>query len=223
LEKLYAGQFLYNQQATETQFKKLAAQYQIIHLAMHGLVDEESPEFSSLAFSVGYFDEKNKPDSSNLSDNFLQCYEIKALELNADLVVLSACETAYGKYERGEGAISIGRSFFYNGTKSLLMTQWSINDAATPVLIGHFYDGLQQGKSKDEALQYAKIQYLTQAKGAAAHPAYWAAFVQMGNTFNLKIADTSYFYYYVLFGAIILSSLFLAYIGYSRLVSRQEK
>ena len=218
LEKLYAGKFFYNQQAVENQFKTLAPQYNVIHLAMHGLVDEESPEFSSLAFSAGHFDEKNKPDSSNLSDNFLQCYEIKALELNADLVVLSACETAFGKYERGEGAISIGRSFFYNGTKSLLMTQWSINDASTPILIGHFYAGLQQGKTKDEALQYAKIQYLSQTQGLAAHPAFWAAFVQMGNTFNLKMANTGYFYPYILFGSIILLAVI-----YTILKKRENK
>lgn len=178
LQSKYAGAFYKGLDASEKQIKEKAGNYGILHLAMHGLVDEKTPEFSSLAMTE---------DGTPTEDNFFYAYEIKQLNLKAGLVVLSACETGAGKYQRGEGVVSIGRGFMYAGAPSLIMTLWSLNDQSALRLIEYFYDNLAAGMEKDEALRQAKIKYLSNAEGIAAHPGLWACFVQLGNYSSIKI------------------------------------
>lgn len=197
LESLYNGKFVTAQIANETAFKQIAAQYGILHLAMHGLVDKTNPEFSGLAFAE---------DASRKEDNFLYAYEIKQLELNANLVVLSACETGIGKYQRGEGVVSIGRSFMYAGAPSLLMTLWNLNDQSGAVIIEQFYQNLQAGMEKDEAIRQAKLYYMKNYPGEYAHPFMWAAFVQLGDYSNIEVAPKNNLLYYLL-GALAVAVL----------------
>jgi CHAT domain-containing protein len=180
-------------QASEAFFKENAHQYGIIHLAMHGIIDDKFPALSSLAFSeIG---DKNE-------DNFLQAHEIAKLSLQAQLVVLSACETGYGKYEQGEGVMSIGRAFMYAGVPTLVSTLWSVNDVATAVVMDNFYKKISQGQAPAEALQSAKIEYLATANGLSAHPFFWAAFVQIGDNQPISAAQKSYFLIYFAFAAL---------------------
>lgn len=172
LKENWSGEFFTDTAATEQAFREHASQHGILHLAMHGIVDEENPEYSSLAFSE---------NGDTLNDNFLYAYEIKQLDLNAALVVLSACETAAGKYLHGEGILSLGRGFMYAGAPSLLTTLWQLNDQAGAALIKAFYENLRAHMDKDEAIRQAKIAYLQQMQGAAAHPALWACFIQVGD------------------------------------------
>ena len=102
LEKQFDGSFLYKDKASESAFKTLAPQYPILHLAMHGTVNEHVPLLSSLIFA----ESKEKEE-----DNFLEAHEISHLELQAELIVLSACETGYGTFKQGEGIFSLARSF----------------------------------------------------------------------------------------------------------------
>ena len=178
LQGRYQGQFLKGNKATEKTFKDQAGNFAVLHLAMHGLVNSAQPQYSSLAFS-------DNPESTE--DNFLNAYEIKQLQLNASMVVLSACETGYGKYQRGEGVVSIGRGFMYAGTPTLVMTLWQLNDAAGLKIIRRFYANLEKGMEKDKALQKAKLDYLNKQQGLAAHPAMWACFVQLGDYAPLTI------------------------------------
>lgn len=178
LEELYAGQFYIGQQANETIFKTSAPKHGILHLAMHGLVDQKDPEYSGLALTE---------DQSKEEDNFLYAYEIKQLGLQAGLVVLSACETGIGKYQRGEGVVSIGRGFMYAGAPSLLMTLWSLNDQSGAAIIEQFYHNLSQGMEKDEAIRQAKLFYLDNYPNEYTHPFMWAAFVQVGDYSSIKI------------------------------------
>jgi CHAT domain-containing protein len=172
----------FGDQASEAFFKEHAHQYGIIHLAMHGIVDSKYPALSALAFSeIG---DKGE-------DNFLQAHEIAKLPLQAQLVVLSACETGYGKYEQGEGVMSLGRAFMYAGVPTLVSTLWSVNDVATAILMENFYQQLLQGDTPAKALQTAKLQYLATAKGQSAHPAFWAAFVQIGDNQPISAAQKS--------------------------------
>lgn len=173
LENIFAGDFLYGNAANEKTFKTNASKYGIIHLAMHGVLNPKHPMLSSLAFTE---------NSDSLEDNFLQAYEIARLQLNADLVVLSACETGYGKFEEGEGILSLARSFMYAGTPSLVVSLWSVNDFSTAFIMSSFYEQLQQGMPKDKALRAAKLGYLQQITGPASHPAYWSPFVQLGDS-----------------------------------------
>lgn len=202
LEGAYLGQFYYGKEATEAVFKKEASTHGVLHLAMHGWVDQKNPEYSGLILT-----ENQTKDE----DNILYSYEIKQLELQAKLVVLSACETGLGKYQRGEGVVSIGRSFMYAGVPSLLMTLWSLNDHSGSVIIEQFYKNLSEGMEKDEAIRQAKLYYLDNQASKYAHPYMWAAFVQVGDYSNIKINSKSYWNYYIIGTVVFLLVLLLTF------------
>jgi CHAT domain-containing protein len=173
LQHYLLGAFFTNKEADESNFKQKAKDYNIIHLAMHGILNPEEPLLSSLAFS---------DNAKQGEDNFLHAYEISNLNLNASLVVLSACETGYGKFRQGEGIMSLAHSFMYSGASSVLMSLWQVNDYSTGEIMRHYYTALAQKTPKDEAIRKAKLNYLEAAPSSqAAHPAYWAAFVPVGD------------------------------------------
>jgi CHAT domain-containing protein len=181
LQEHLFGTFHNGLTASEANFKKEASNYGIIHLAMHGVLDNKNPILSSLVFSE---------DSSTVEDNFLRAYEIAQLELNADLVVLSACETGYGKFQQGEGVMSLAHSFSYAGASSILMSLWQVNDFSTSQIMKNFYTNLACGASKEVALRKAKLDYLENKENQAAlHPAYWAAFIQTGDVKPLDLVS----------------------------------
>ncbi len=185
LAKQLGAETIVGAQANEAVFKSKASDYQIIHLAMHGLLNERNPMLSSLAFTE---------NGDQGEDNFLEVHEISAMQLSAELVVLSACETGYGKFQQGEGVMSLARSFMYAGVPSLVVSMWQVNDASTAIIMNQFYQNLQQGDNKALALQRAKQVYLEQAakdNPLAAHPAFWAAFIQLGDERALDVQATS--------------------------------
>jgi CHAT domain-containing protein len=189
----FEGSFLANNYATETAFKEAALDYSILHFAVHGLVDTKNPEFSGLALSE---------DGSKKEDNVLYTYEIKQLGLNADLVVLSACETGIGKYQLGEGILSIGRDFMYAGVPSMVTTLWSLNDYSSSIIVEQFYRNLGAGMEKDEALRQAKLFYLDNYNGLSTHPALWACFIQIGDYSSIPV-HKSYRIWYIGFASAI--------------------
>jgi len=180
LSKTYPGLFYFDNMASEHIFKEKAKDYGIIHLAMHGLLNKKTPLLSSLVFTE---------NSDSLENNFLQAYEISKLELNADLVVLSACETGYGKFETGNGIASLARSFMYAGAASMVVSLWQVNDNATAHIMTHLYQNLANGMDKSKALQQAKLRYIQQAEGILAHPAFWSPFIQMGNNVPIYLEE----------------------------------
>jgi CHAT domain-containing protein len=111
-------------------------------------------------------------------DGFLQVREIYNLKLNADLVVLSACQTGRGKLEKGEGILGFPRIFFYVGAKSVVLSLWKINDKSTSVFMDYFYYYLSQGNEKIQALRNAKLKML---ESKFNHPFYWAAYILNGD------------------------------------------
>lgn len=195
LKELFGGEFLYKEEANEANFKEKAPSYEILHLAVHGLLDEEKPELSGLAL---------EEDNSREEDNILYDYEIKQLDLQAQLVVLSACETGIGKYQHGEGVMSIGRGFMYAGVPSLMTTLWSLNDYSGYIIIKEFYQNLQNGLPKDEALRQAKIHYLQQHNGVVTHPSFWACLIQVGDYNALNIEPNNQKWYYGIAGLLVL-------------------
>lgn len=186
--------------ATEEQFKKIASDYEIIHFATHGMANSNDPDYSLLAFTEVEDDIENE---------FLYVSDLYNLQLNTEMVVLSACETALGKHFRGEGIMSLARGFSYAGTKSIFTTLWSVNDQSTYNIIRLFYSNLQTGLDKDEALQKAKLDYLKQAKGLTAHPFLWSPYILIGDVATIpSIQRTNTFWY--IFGAVaalVLASL----------------
>lgn len=178
LQAKYEGFFAFDSLASERVVKEKASDYSILHFATHGILNKEQPVLSSLAFTE---------DSDSTESNFWQAHEISQAQLNADLVVLSACETGYGEFERGNGIASLARAFMYAGAPSLVVSLWQVNDEATSELMKNFYDNLDMGMKKDEALREAKLQYIKSADGVLAHPAFWSPFIVMGKTDPVEI------------------------------------
>jgi CHAT domain-containing protein len=160
--------------ASEKNFREEAPRYSVLHIASHARMLEDSPERSGIAFQ----------QEDDGSDGFLSVPELRTLRLNAELAVLSACETGDGRLVRGEGLMSLSRSFTHSGCRSLVMSLWSVDDNATATIMQEFYRNLAQGKEKDEALRQAKLSYLAAGN---AHPNKWAAFVSMGDPRSLDI------------------------------------
>ncbi|WP_299604870.1 CHAT domain-containing protein [uncultured Aquimarina sp.] len=195
------GQYFYGSEATEQNFKEHAGGYNILHLALHGDVDNERPENSKLYFT------KSK---DTLEDNYLYSHELFALDIPAELTVLSACNTGTGKIAKGEGIMSLGNAFQYAGTKSLLLTNWEVSDETTPKIMEYFYRNLKDGKNKAEALQQAKLQFLNTTNEETNHPYYWGGFYLLGDTAVIELKNDSSKYWWIGFGvlALILVSLF---------------
>ena len=105
------------------------------------------------------------------------------LQLNADMVVLSACETGIGELQKGEGIISLARGFTYAGAKSIITSLWSVEDECTKKIMISFYEYLDQGLAKDAALRQAKLDYINdeQTTHVDAHPFYWSPFIGVGD------------------------------------------
>jgi CHAT domain-containing protein len=185
LSDMMNGRSWINDEATETNFKKHGGDYDVLHLAMHSLLNDEEPRYSELLFNS---------DAEN--DGYLTIAEIYNLKFNAQLVVLSACSSGYGKIQHGEGPISLSRAFSYAGCPSVVMSLWKVPDQVTTSIMKNFYEGLTEGLSKDEALRSAQIKFTTENTDPLyRHPYYWAGFVVIGDTSPLQ--TNSYVAYYI--------------------------
>jgi CHAT domain-containing protein len=148
------------------------SQYRILHFATHGLLNSERPELSGLVFSL--VDREGKPQ-----DGFLRLHEIYNLQLNADLIVLSACETGLGKEIKGEGLIGLTRGFMYSGAPRVVASLWNVDDLATAELMKLFYQRmLKDGMPAAAALRAAQLEMSGQKRWAS--PYFWAGFVLHG-------------------------------------------
>lgn len=189
LADYYQGDYFTAYTASERVFKELAPQYSILHLALHGIVNVHEPHYSGLAMAE---------NADSLEDNFLYLYEIQHLSLNPDLVVLSACETGTGQYQRGEGVLSIGRGFVYAGAPALLTTLWSLNDQSSTLIMKTYYEYLAAGAAKDEAIRQAQLYYIDKHMKEFSHPYLWASFIPVGNYNPIVVEPISYKRYYSL-------------------------
>lgn len=179
----FKGQFDIGNTATERQFKQLAHEFGILHLAMHGVADFDNANFNHLKFA--------NTTADTTEDNLLHHYEIANMDLVAQLAVLSACETGVGKYEKGEGVFSLARSFMYAGVPSVVMSLWKVSDASTSELMPYFYENLSNGQSKTTALYEAKKRFLKATDLEYRHPFYWSSFVLLGDAQTIKKSKMS--------------------------------
>ncbi|MEP5612191.1 MAG: CHAT domain-containing protein, partial [Cyclobacteriaceae bacterium] len=163
-----------NEKASESNFKSSSNKFSVLHLAMHSLLNSEEPEYSELLFNS---------ERDSLNDGYLTIDEIYNLDLNADMVVLSACSSGSGQVQIGEGPISFTRAFSYAGCPSVVMSMWKIPDAATTQIMVEFYKNIKNGDTKDQALRKAQLFYLSNTSDPLyQHPFFWGSFVAMGNT-----------------------------------------
>lgn len=166
------GEAATGRQATKEYFNSVADNYDILHLAMHTLIDDNNALYSKLVF----YDS----DYSN-EEGFLNISEIFGLNLKSKLAVLSACNSGDGEYKKGEGIMSLSRGFAYAGCQSLVLTLWQVEDESAMLLMKYFYKNLRKGYSKAEALNRAKIKVLQTADETVKHPFFWSSYILVGN------------------------------------------
>ncbi|MEL6592655.1 MAG: CHAT domain-containing tetratricopeptide repeat protein, partial [Bacteroidota bacterium] len=174
-EKLHAllgGELYLGAEANETRFRKEAADFQILHLAMHGRIDPLVPSKTQLELS----------HQDSLHDGLLHLYELYDLGFAAELVVLAACESAGGDWIDGEGVMSLSRAFRYAGCPSLVASLWEADGRVADQMLIGFYEGLDKGLDKQKALQQARGHFLQRCSPQLTHPFYWSSFVLTGNT-----------------------------------------
>src|SRR5262249_44783687 len=148
------------------------ADYRIVHFATHGLLNNRHPELSGLVFSL--VDQQGNP-----RNGFLQAFEVDNLRLSADLVVLSACQTAVGQDVKGEGLLGLSRGFMYSGARRVVASLWRVPDRASAELMKNFYRGmLVNGLRPAAALRAA--QAVLRKNPRTADPYYWAGFILQG-------------------------------------------
>jgi CHAT domain-containing protein len=160
-----------HQEAKEEYIKTRAKDYRYVHIATHGWMDEERPKLSGLAFS-------QPADSTFKEDGILYSGEMYNLDLNADLVILSACESGLGKLVKGEGPLSLTRGLLYSGARNIIISLWAVSDIYTGQLMVELYNNILSGKSYSEALRAAKLKMIENEK--SAFPAKWSGFVLVG-------------------------------------------
>jgi len=177
---IWNGESLYNENATEENFKKYARDAGIIHIASHAIIDDEDPMNSKLVFSSG---------EDMQEDGLLHTYELYNMQLNAQLACLSACNTGFGQIKSGEGVVSLAKGFFYAGVPNVLMSLWSVPDRSTSEIITYFYEELKKGAGKSDALRNAKLKYLESADANTSNPYYWAAFTMIGDNEPLHLEN----------------------------------
>ncbi len=161
-----------NERATEARFVEQAGSARIVHIASHAEVDPSFP----LNSKIFLWDDPDDDD-----DGVVHLFELQALSLPADLVVLSGCSTAAGEAKSGEGTIGLQYGVRAAGARAAVATLWPVDDAATGELVESFYTALGAGLPADRALQYAQVAYLDTHTGAEASPYFWAATVLSGS------------------------------------------
>ena len=176
------GKLLLGKDATEYAFKSQPlGDFQIIHIATHGIANADYPDRAALVLAS---------DPHSADDGLLQVREIRDLDLHADLVTLSGCETATGDIHGEEGVTNLVRAFLFAGARSVLASLWATSDIYTQNLMRHFYRHLAEGQGPARALRQAKLD-LIQEFGDPATPAFWAGFVFNGDGIPLNLPRDS--------------------------------
>ena len=195
VSELVGGDEFLDFEANEKKFKDVASHYDILHLAMHTIMNDKNPMYSKMAFTQ---------TEDKTEDGFLNTYELYNMKLNSRMAVLSSCNSGNGKLQRGEGVMSMARGFIYSGCPSIIMTLWSIEDKSGVALMTSFYQYLIKGKSKAEALRNSKIDFINKSDQLKSHPYFWSGYVVIGNN---KPLFTPYKKYVVLVGIFILLTI----------------
>lgn len=177
-------------QATEKKVSSLLGQYQNYHFACHGLINEDEPLKSGIVLARE--EQSSQKEQKEGFDGILRTYEILMKNVNANLVVLSACESGSGKLNSGEGVLGVARSFLVSGTNAMVISLWKINDESSSLLMSEFYKNMAKMKNQQasNALREAQISFMKtknthftcgKYKGLSfSHPYFWGAFIYTG-------------------------------------------
>ena len=175
VSEITKGEAYYGNTGTEHLLKEKASAFNIIHLATHGMMNENN---------TGYLAFNNQNDS--LENGMLFLSEIYGLNLNSNMTVLSACDSGVGKFQKGEGSLSLARAFLLAGSSSVVNTLWKVDDSSTQQIMIDYYKFLEKGMQKNEALRKAKLEYLSKNDNAKSHPYFWSGITLFGDNSKLN-------------------------------------
>ena len=178
ISKEFRSRTFLKSKATEENFKLEIQNSDVLHLAMHTVINDDSPLQSFLVFD-------NTEDKKE--DGRLTASEILNLRLNSRLAVLSACNTGSGVIREGEGIMGLARSFIQAGCPNLILNLWAMDDNFGKEIINDFYLGVNTGMTLSESIQKAKIKHLEKSGKLASHPHYWAGVILLGKDTVLDI------------------------------------
>lgn len=191
INKIQQGDIYKRSSASKRTFLEIINNYKVIHLATHASASGEP--------WIAFNDEK------------LKLNELYTLQNQAELIVMSSCDTSLGEIANGEGILSLTRGFFYSGANSVISSLWKVNDKNTATFFPQFYTNLKKGQTKSEALRNAKLTYLETHSLSQVSPYYWAPFILVGDTVE-KINETNTYNNYILIIAVsILLLLSIVY------------
>ena len=202
LQAEFGGKVLSGKMSLKSSFIQLAPSYDILHLAMHTIINDSLPMYSKLVFS---------DDGLNNETRFLHTSDIYSLNLKASMVTLSACNTGNGILKKGEGIMSLARGFVFAGVPSVVMTLWEVQDESGLSVMKAFYSYLSKGLPKDEAMQMAKLDVLSSANMIKSHPNFWSAYIVTGDTATINIEDKRNNLWHLLFFVFPLIFIFIFY------------
>jgi len=198
IKNIWKGVSLVGLDATESNFKSQMGKSQILHFAMHAFSDDQDPMKSGLVF--------NPSNSGQGEDGILYSHEIYTMDFQAELAILSACNTGAGMLSEGEGVMSLARAFAYAGVPSTSMSLWRANDETISQIMQSFHMYLNQGMEKSAAMQKAKLDFLESSD--RTHPYFWAAFLTIGD--DSPIDQNNFpLWAYFLIGLLMLIGLYV--------------
>ena len=157
---------------------EMQTRFRFVHFATHGWLDPDQPKYYGLLLS---------PATAGGDMGVLSLDHVFALQLQSELVVLSACQSGLGEQLRGEGLVGLTRGFLYAGARSLIVSLWPINDRSTAEFMEIFYKELAQGRTIPAALRQAKLRFITSEIPARRDPYHWAPFVLVGDPGRILI------------------------------------
>ena len=205
IANLLEGAAFLGRDASAQNFQKHQAEFDILHLAMHGIYDIEQPLNSHLVCTK--IADENR---------IITASEIYNMNIRALLVILGSCNSGFGKLNQGEGVMSISRAFAYAGCPSIIKGLWSLPDEETAAISTHFIQQLKKGNKKDQALRLSKLAYLNSNNSNIPkerfHPFFWAGFVPVGDM--SAIYPTDFLTTGVLLGSFVILLLLAALLAY---------
>lgn len=199
--EITGGKKLYGKTATKEAFLENAGNYKILHLATHAQANDNSGDYSFLVFAE---------TGDSIDNGLLYVSDLYNMNINPEMVVLSACETGLGELQRGEGVIGLTRGFAYAGAKSIVSTLWTVPDKSSSILMTKFYEYIEGGYTKDQALRKAKLDLI---KNQYPEPYYWAAYIPIGNMEAIPLKSNLFYnssLFYILIAVVLSMALLLA-------------
>ncbi len=190
IKKILTSKSYFKKNATKEKFLAEMDKAKIIHLATHAESNDKLSPWIAFKNSKLYLD------------------ELYLTQNQAELVVLSACNTSKGELVAGEGVLSLARGFFYSGTNSVVSSLWNTDDKSTVYITQNFYKSLKEGKTKSAALRGAKLKYLQSHSLSEKSPYYWSTLILIGDNSPIEFSSDYKLFVYTLSALLFLSLLF---------------